>query len=559
MSDEHMTPEGKEPAPGGQETTAAAESASAAATATEPGPIQADPTTDVVATEAPTPPPIPTPEPIAPIEAQVPPPIPVQTVAVTPASTGNSMDEFEAAVEAFAGGGATDRPTYRRDETLTVTVIHVDKDQVYVDLGMKAEGRIPKEELGVNVENPEDVVKVGDKIKVKVVRTDSKDGNPIVSKRKADMDVVWDRLKEAFEEKKVVTGFVINRVKGGLEVDLGVRGFIPGSHVGNGKVRNLDRFLGQSLNMKIIDIDDSRRKIVLSNRLAEDESREEKKLEIFDRVKPGEVLTGSVRRLVDYGAFIDLGGVDGLLHISEMSWARVDHPREVLKEGDEVKVMVLRLDPDTGRISLGRRQVMPDPWTTIRDNYTVNQKMMATISRVVQSGAFVKLPEGAEAFIPASEMSHRRAGKPSEIVKPGEEIEVQVLELRPDERRMVLSIRALQPYEERAPSMEEFRSERPDQREGRGGGGGGKRDKGRGGRQETGDGGRGATIGERLGALRGFSNHDDDEDLMEDIEIEEQKIESEVVVTAEPEPLQVALEEAVAEAASETPNEEPQA
>lgn len=551
MSDEHMTPEGQEPTPGGQEPIAAAESASVAATATEPGPTHTDPTTDVVATEAPTPPPIPTPEPPVQVET----PAPVQAVAVTPAPSGNSMDEFEAAVEAFAGGGSTDRPTYRRDETLTVTVIHVDKDQVYVDLGMKAEGRIPKEELGVNVENPEDVVKVGDQIKVKVVRTDSKDGNPIVSKRKADMDVVWDRLKEAFEQKKVVTGFVINRVKGGLEVDLGVRGFIPGSHVGNGKVRNLDRYLGQSLNMKIIDMDDSRRKIVLSNRLAEDENREEKKREIFDRVKPGEVLDGTVRRLVDYGAFIDLGGVDGLLHISEMSWARVDHPREVLKEGDEVKVMVLRLDPDTGRISLGRRQVLPDPWTTIRDNYNVNQKLMATISRVVQSGAFVKLPEGAEAFIPASEMSHRRVGKPSEIVKPGEEIEVQVLELRPDERRMVLSIRALQPYEERAPRTEEFRMERPDHREGRGGGGG-RREKGRGGRQESGDGGRGATIGERLGALRGFANHDDDEDLMEDIEIEEPK--SEPIVEEETAPLQAAVEEVVAEAPVETPTEETQ-
>ncbi len=530
MSDEHLTPEGNEPAQGGQEQSAAAEQASVAATATEPGPAPAEPTPDVVATEAPAPIPTPTPAPTAQAE---------------------TMDEFAAAVEAFAEAKSTDRPTYRRDETLTVTVIHVDKDQVYVDLGMKAEGRIPKEELGVNVENPEDVVKVGDQIKVKVLKSESKDGNPIVSKRKADMDVVWDNLKESFEQGKVVTGFVLNRVKGGLEVDLGVRGFIPGSHVGNGKVRNLDRYLGQSLNMKIIDMDDSRRKIVLSNRLAEDESREEKKKQIFDRVKPGEVLDGTVRRLVDYGAFIDLGGVDGLLHISEMSWARVDHPKEVLKEGDEVKVMVLRLDPDSGRISLGRRQVMPDPWSTIRDNYAVNQKIMAHISRVVQSGAFVRLPEGAEAFIPASEMSHKRVGRPSDVVKPGDEVEVQVLELRPDERRMVLSIRALQPFEERMPRVEEFRPERHEHREGRGG----RRDKGgRGGRQDSGDGGgRGATIGERLGALRGFAGRDDDDDdMMDDIEIEEPKQEEETAPIVAPEPLTAAVDEVV----SETPTEE---
>ncbi len=401
---------------------------------------------------------------------------------------------FEAALDAFSSQADTPSgETVRRlnkGQLLTARVIQVDKDRAFVDLGTKAEGVIPLEELATGVvEDARDIVKIGDEIKVIVVHPD-KDGSPIVSKKRADFESTWEKLVEDFKANRTVAAIVTDRVKGGLEVDLGVRGFVPASHVGNGKVRNLDKYVGQSMLLKIIDVDPNRRKVVLSNRMAEHETREERKKQIFEQVKPGDILEGVVRRLVDYGAFVDLGGVDGLLHVSEISWSRVDHPREALKEGDEVRVMVLRLDQTSGRISLGRRQVLPDPWAEIRDQYHVGQRMEVPISRVVQSGAFVKLAEGAEAFIPASEMSHQRVKRPNELVSPGQVVNVQIIDLRPDERRMVLSIRALMPYEE-APRHERPRHHQREQRA----------------QQESVA--RGATIGERLGALKGLGTQPD--------------------------------------------------
>lgn len=516
MSDEHLTPMGTEPGAADDGENATPESqAPASATATESFPEQTEPTQ---------------PEPPAP-----------------PASQPKDMDEFETAVEAFAGGDTgtpyddTFRPL-RRGETLTATVIQVDDTGAFVDLGTKSEGKIPLDELGVGVERASDAVKVGDQIKVVVMQTDSPGGNPIVSKKRADFQATWDGLVEDFEANRVIRGFVISRVKGGLEVDVGVRGFVPGSHVGSGKKKNLDRFVGQSLPLKIIDIDKERKKVVLSNRQAEDELREVRKRELFERIKPGEIMEGTVRRIVDYGAFVDLGGgVDGLLHISEMAWSRVDHPREVLREGAEVKVMVLRLDPASGRISLGRRQVLPDPWTEINNHYFVGNRLKLRISRVVQSGAFVKLPEGAEAFIPASEMAHKRVNRPSEIVEPGQEVEVQVIELKPEDRRMVLSIRALLPYETRPPREDHTRyagGERGE-RSGRGK----DRRKG-GGRKDSGEGGRGATIGERLGALRGFMNEEAGEEKVAEVEVQATK-------SSEAEPEAQSAEETTSEQAPE--------
>ncbi|MCH8273377.1 MAG: 30S ribosomal protein S1 [Armatimonadetes bacterium] len=414
-----------------------------------------------------------------------------------PKKKGSGMDdsaEFEAALNAFSGevtGTAYDS-TFRplsKGELLTATVIQVDKDKAFVDLGTKAEGVIPLDELSSGlVESASDVVKVGDEIKVVVIEARGREGNPIVSKKRADFEEAWDRILRAHEQKETLQALVTERVRGGLEVDVGVRGFVPASHVGSGRLRNLDRFVGQSLHLKVIDVDRERRKVVLSNRLAEQGLREQRKREIFETAKPGDVLEGTVRRLVDYGAFVDLGGVDGLLHVSELSWSRVEHPKEVIREGERIKVMVLRLDPAKGRISLGRRQVLPDPWVAIRDNYSVAQRLTVPISRLVQAGAFVKLPEGAEAFIPVSEMAHRRIGKPSDVVSAGDEVEVQIIELRPDERRMVLSMRAVLPFEEREPRQGEGRRRR--------------------GRERTHVGeaevARGATIGERLGALKGL-------------------------------------------------------
>jgi 4-hydroxy-3-methylbut-2-enyl diphosphate reductase len=412
------------------------------------------------------------------------------------APSANDQAEFEAALNAFEGEatGTSYDDVFRpltRGELITARVIQVDEKRVFVDLGTKAEGIVPIEELAIgNIENAHDVVKAGDEISVVVLNPQGREGHPIVSRKRAEFESTWDRIVQEFEKKETVAALVTERVKGGLVVDLGVRGFVPATHVGTGQIRNLDKFVGQSLPFKIIEVDRDRRKVVLSNRLAEEEVRESKKQELFSKVKPGDVLDGTVRRLVDYGAFVDLGGVDGLLHVSEMSWSRVDHPKEVLKEGDDVRVMVLRLDPGSGRISLGRRQVLPDPWTSIKDNYRIGQTLTLPISRLVQSGAFVKLSEGAEAFIPISEMAHRRINKPSEVVSAGQEVELKVIDLRPDERRMVLSLRATQPYEERQHSggRDEIRSKSERRRD----------------RGQQAAGPANLTIGDRLGALKGL-------------------------------------------------------
>ncbi len=329
-----------------------------------------------------------------------------------------------------------------KGDTVEARVVQVEADRVFVDLGTKLEGVVPLSELAQG--DPQaalEQVQVGDVIKVVVVKPEGASEGAVVSKKMADFELVWDDIERAHRENRTVKALVVDRVKGGLVVDVGVRGFVPGSHVGNGRLRNIDRFVGESLDFKILEIDRDRRKVVLSNRLAEEEKRNEARERLFQDVHVGAVLKGVVRRLTDYGAFVDLGGVDGLLHISEMSWMRINHPKDVLKEGQEIEVKVLRLDPDTNKISLSYRDVLPDPWKLVRENYRIGQKFTCTIGRNVPNGSFVRLPEGAEAFIPVSELSARRVRHPQDVVNEGDTVDVVVIDLRPDERRMVLSVR----------------------------------------------------------------------------------------------------------------------
>ena len=483
-------------------------------------------------------------------------------VAVAPApKKEDDSNLFDAAMREMDMGDGADEGTFKKlakGDRVEATVIQVDKDRVFVDLGTKSEGIVPLSELSDdNLETAKGHLSVGDKINVVVLKPESGDGNPIVSKKRADFEEAWDRIERAHKTGEMITAQVVDRVKGGLVVDVGVRGFVPATHVGSGKLRNIEKFVGNPLQLKVIEIDRDRKKVVLSNREAEEQRRSRAKEEIFHNVSPGDVVEGTVRRLTDYGAFVDLGGVDGLLHISEMSWARINHPKEMFKEGQKIKVMVLRLDPANGKISLGHRQVLPDPWNLIKQNYRVQQTMKVHIGRIVQSGAFIKLPEGAEAFLPVSEMSTRRIKRPQDVVEENQEVEVQIIDLRPDERRMVLSMRALgggaEPavgYSRRDPSGpppsydDEFRGGGGGGDRGRGGPGGGKNKKGkkggRGGGRDFDDdfedvGGRrgfatgGATIGERLGALRGLLGRDDELDEEVETEATETEAESEAL------------------------------
>lgn len=338
-------------------------------------------------------------------------------------------------------------------------VVHIDREGVLVDVGTKSEGIIrPNELTRDQTLSPEEVVSVGEKIKVFVVEPEGHDGGPILSKKRADFENAWDKVEKAYREGGMLKAMVTDRVKGGLVVDLGIRGFVPASHVGSGKLKNLDKFVGQSMPFKVIEVDRERRKVVLSNRLAMEEEQESQRKETLTTLKEGQIRPGVVRRITDYGAFIDLGGVDGLLHISEMSWTRINHPSEVVRVGQKLQVMVLRLNLEQGRVSLGLRQILPDPWEDVRRIHSVGTVVEGLVTRLVPFGAFVQVEGGVEGIIPNSELAQRRVNNPEEVVSVGQKVEVKIIDLRPDERRLTLSLRQLQTERERTREETEYRT-----------------------------------------------------------------------------------------------------
>ena len=379
--------------------------------------------------------------------------------AATPASS--TMDDdaaaFEKEMQALDLGKQYDRSLQqlRENEVITGTVMRVDRREgVLVDVGAKSEGIIRPNELSrdSNV-NPEDIVKVGDKIKVYVLEPENQDGVPILSKKRADFEQAWDKVQQAKETQEVLQAIVTDRVKGGLVVDLGIRGFVPASHVGNGSLKtNLDKYVGQSIALKVIEVDKERRKVVLSNKAAVEEERQTRSQETKSSLTSGQIRHGTVRRLTNYGAFIDLGGIDGLLHISEMSWTRINDPKEVLREGQELDVIVLKMDLENNRVSLGLRQILPDPWAVIGERYKEGDVIKGTVTRRVPFGAFVQIEGDVEGIIPNSEIPRNRGGKPGGDVVQGEEVEIKIIGMRPEERKMTLSLKALLPPEEREPA-----------------------------------------------------------------------------------------------------------
>jgi len=287
---------------------------------------------------------------------------------------------------------------------------------------------------------------------VVVLKPETEEGQVILSKKRADYEVTWNRLEEAIQSNETLHGTVTERVKGGLMVDVGVRGFVPASHVGMSRTplpdSALEKYVGQTIPLKVLEVDRVHRKVVLSNRLAEAERREQERQQVFASIQEGQVIEGKVRRIVDYGAFIDLGGIDGLLHISEISWKRIKHPSDVLREGDRVRVQVLRVDPATRKVSLGMKQLIPDPWLEVEKQYQVGQVVTGKIARLAPFGAIVDLPGDLEATIPLSELSTRRVRSAAEVVQEGQEVEALVVQIAPAEHRMVLSLRRLQKQRE---------------------------------------------------------------------------------------------------------------
>jgi small subunit ribosomal protein S1 len=349
-----------------------------------------------------------------------------------------SQDEMEAALSPLTKG-----------QIVEGLIVQIDEQGALVDVGTKSEGHIPANEMGITTTEDGRPLAVGDRVSVFVVRPEDDEGNPVLSKRMADYESTWHRLTKAFEGGEVIGAMVTDRVKGGLVVDLGVRGFLPASHVRIRNVHALDRLVGQSIKVKIIEVDRARKRVVVSHKDAVDEERLKRRDQTIATLQENQICKGVVRRITDYGAFVDLGGVDGLLHVTEMAWTRIDHPSEVLKVGDKIDVMVLRFDREQNRISLGRKQILPDPWEEARDRFKVGQVVTGTVSRVVPFGAFVKLETGIEGIIPNSELPGGRNAKAQDLLSVGDKVETKVVNVRSGERRMTLSLRQMQQQEER--------------------------------------------------------------------------------------------------------------
>src|SRR5687767_10111438 len=297
-------------------------------------------------------------------------------------------------------------PVINEGEVVSGKVVRVDKDEVLVDIGYKSEGVIPVSELSIRRSvNPADEVNLGDQIDALVMTKEDAEGRLILSKKRARFELAWKNIERAAESGEPVEGTVIEVVKGGLILDLGVRGFLPASLVDIRRVQNLDEFLGQKLECKVIELNRSRNNVVLSRRAVLEEERKEARQQILDRLQRGEVVTGTISNIVDFGAFVDLDGIDGLIHISELSWSHVNHPSEILSIGDVVQVKVLDIDRDRQRISLGLKQTQEDPWQRVISMYNVGDELEGKVTKVVTFGAFVEILDGVEGLVHISELA----------------------------------------------------------------------------------------------------------------------------------------------------------
>ena len=336
-------------------------------------------------------------------------------------------------------------------EVVKGTVLKVTDTEVIVDVGYKSEGVIGVQEF--LDENGQVTVQPGDIVDVLLERTEDRDGYVVLSREKAEKMKIWDDVEKAFADRKVVIGRVIERIKGGLAVDIGVRAFLPGSQVDVRPVRNLDALRGQELRMRVIKVNKKRGNIVLSRKVLLEEENTEKKKHTLETLADGKVLRGVVKNITDYGAFIDLGGIDGLLHITDMSWGRVGHPSELFKVNDEIDVIVLKYDPATERVSLGYTQLSSDPWSVVAERYPVSMRVAGKVVSLTDYGAFIELEPGVEGLIHVSEMSwSKRVKHPSKILNVGDTVEAMVLGLDPQARRISLGLKQIgsNPWQELA-------------------------------------------------------------------------------------------------------------
>jgi len=361
---------------------------------------------------------------------------------------------------------------FEEGEVVTGIVVRIDNDEVLVDIGYKSEGVIPSNELSIRkAVDPHDEVEMGEEVDALVLTKEDQDGRLIMSKKRARFEKAWRRIEAAAESGEPVEGTVIEVVKGGLIIDLGVRGFLPASLVDIRRVPNLDEYLHTKIECKVIELNRSRNNVVLSRRAVLEEERKEQRQEILDRLQPGLIVEGQISNIVDFGAFVDLNGIDGLIHISELSWSHVNHPSEILNIGDTVAVKVLDIDRERQRISLGLKQTQEDPWQRVVDTYNVGDELEGTVTKVVTFGAFVEILDGVEGLVHISELAPHHVENPREIVAPGDEVKVKILEIDSERRRLSLSVKRVEgqvlepkvlPPEELAAPVDDGDAEEPE-------------------------------------------------------------------------------------------------
>src|SRR3954463_1314740 len=333
-------------------------------------------------------------------------------------------------------------------DVVTGLVVRIDKDEVLIDIGYKSEGVIPVNELSIRRSvNPGDEVALGDEVDALVLQKEDADGRLILSKKRARFEKAWKKIEAAAESGEPVDGQVIEVVKGGLIIDLGVRGFLPASLVDIRRVQDLEEYRDQTLLCKVIELNRSRNNVVLSRRAVLEEERKEARQQILDRLSPGVEVEGQISNIVDFGAFVDLDGIDGLIHISELSWSHVNHPSEVLEIGQRVRVKVLDVDRDRQRISLGLKQTQTDPWQRLMDECSQGDVVAGRITKVVTFGAFAEIVSGVEGLIHISELAEHHVENPREVVQQGQDVNVKIVEIDPERRRLSLSLRRVEPDE----------------------------------------------------------------------------------------------------------------
>ncbi len=374
---------------------------------------------------------------------------PAETAVDTTEPVVETTQDGHALMEQYLQDPAHDYYNLQYGDIIEGTVMQIDRDEVLVDIGAKSEGAVPSKEMTSLSPEEREQIQVGDEVLVFVVQSEDKEGRAVLSLDKARQEKSWRRLQQQFEANEVLQAKVINYNKGGLLVNLdGVRGFVPASQVSGisrgpdaQKQSDMARMVGSNLLLKIIEINRNRNRLILSERQAAQEVREARKDVIIDTLNEGDIREGSVTSITDFGVFVDIGGADGLVHLSELSWSRVKHPAEILKVGDRVKVYVLSIDNDRKRIALSIKRTQDEPWATVNGRYELGQIVDATITQIASFGAFARLEDGVEGLIHISEIGDGPIQHPREIVKEGDTIPVRIIRIDPTRKRIGLSMR----------------------------------------------------------------------------------------------------------------------